>query len=83
MRLATWIEAFRPVRASLIHDLGVIFRDQSEAVSQTQRDLATNVLETYASDDVDQLSELILDAQPKQFAALFDEFKAFGSVAKD
>ncbi len=81
LRLAIWIEAFRPVRASLIPELGVIFRDQSEAVTQTQRDLATNVLETYASDDVDELAELILDAEPKQFAALFDEFEALGEVA--
>lgn len=83
LRLTTWIEAFQPVRNTLIPELGMIFRDQSEAVSQTQRDLATNILENYAADNVDQLSELILDAQPKQFAALYDEFAKYGTVAKD
>jgi serine/threonine protein kinase/formylglycine-generating enzyme required for sulfatase activity len=82
LRLATWIEAFRPVREPLIPELGTIFRDQSESVTPTQRELATNLLETYAADNVAQLSELIIDAQPKQFAALFDEFTKHKDAAK-
>ncbi len=81
--MATWIEAFKPVKKLLIPELGVIFRDKSEKVSPAQRDLATNLLETYAAADVDQLAELMLDAQPKQFADLFDEFKAHGDKAKE
>lgn len=50
LRLAIWIEAFRPVRTPHIPELGTIFRDQTEAVTPTQRELATNVLETYAAD---------------------------------
>ncbi len=83
IRLATWIEAFRPVRASLIPELAVFFRDQSEQISETQRDLATSLLETFAADDVDRLAELILDAQPKQFAVLFDEFEVHSDQAKE
>ncbi|MEZ6127570.1 MAG: protein kinase [Planctomycetaceae bacterium] len=81
LRLATWIEAFRPVRAPLIPELSIIFRDQTDAVTPTQRELATSLLETYAADDLAQLSELILDANPKQFVSLFDELQSHGDAA--
>jgi serine/threonine protein kinase/formylglycine-generating enzyme required for sulfatase activity len=81
--MSVWIDAFRPVRLPLIPELGKIFRDQSDSVTPTQRELATNFLEMYAANDVNELAALILDAQPEQFAALFDEFKAHGTVAKE
>ncbi len=82
LRLVTWIDAYRPVRTPLIPELGKIFRDQAETVTPNQRDLATNILETYAADNVDELAALLLDAQPKQFAALFDELASHTEAAK-
>jgi formylglycine-generating enzyme required for sulfatase activity len=43
--------------------------------------MATEVLEQYAADDLTSLAELLLDAEPKQFVALFDEFAAHGDDA--
>ena len=83
LRLAIWRDAFHSVRASLIPELGIIFRDQSDSVTPAQRELATYLLESYASDNVDELTALVLDAQPKQFAALFDEFSGLGKVARE
>lgn len=81
LRVAVWIKTLRPARSYLTDPLGAVFRDKGEGRSQTQIDLATQVLEDYAADDLDTLAELLWDAEPKQFAALFDGFAAFGESA--
>ena len=75
-RVPHWTKLLLPIRRHLLVSLGDVFRNRDDDFSQTQIDLATAVLEQYVADDVETLAELILDAQPKQFVALFDEFEA-------
>ncbi len=51
--------------------------------SQTEIDRATDILEEYAVDDSQTLTELLLDAKPEQFVALFDEFAAHGEESRE
>ncbi|WP_442508908.1 SUMF1/EgtB/PvdO family nonheme iron enzyme [Novipirellula sp. SH528] len=83
LRLAVWIKTLRPVRQYLVPPLGEVFRTDPSVRPQSEIDLATYVLEDYAADDSEQLSELLLDAEPKQFTALFDELKSHGDAARD
>ena len=77
--LVPWRDALRPVRERLAPALGVIFRDK-ERESQV-RNFATDTLGHYRSNDVDGLFDLLMDAEPKQFAALFDGFAKYGDQA--
>ena len=81
LRVAVWIETLRPARHHLLEPLTEIYRNEAKNRSQTQIDLATSVLEDYAADEVTTLAELIFEAQPKQFVALYDEFAAQGNKA--
>jgi formylglycine-generating enzyme required for sulfatase activity len=67
--LAPWLEALRPVRESLNMSLSAIFRDKGRP--ETERTLATSILIDYAQDDPEQISNLLMDAEPKAFVALF------------
>jgi formylglycine-generating enzyme required for sulfatase activity len=49
--------------------------------SQTQIDLATEILKTYAATDFSLLHELVLTGKPEQFARLFQEYEAFRQEA--
>ncbi len=82
LRAAVWIKTLKPARRHLIQRLGVVFRGEAKSYSQSQIDHATDILEEYASDDLDRLAELLLDAEPMQFVALFDEFAAHGNNAR-
>ena len=77
-----WIKTLKPARRHLIDPLGVVYRSQAKSRSQSQIDHATDILEEYAVDDLESLAELLLDAEPMQFVALFDEFAAHGSDAR-
>jgi formylglycine-generating enzyme required for sulfatase activity len=79
--MAGWIDGLLPVRKHLVPPLGDVLRASPEDRPQSEIDLATRVLEKYAADDLDQLSELVLDARPEQFAALFDVFASHGEQA--
>lgn len=81
LRAAVWLKTLRPARPYLMEHLGVVYRGKCENCSQAQIDLATNILEDYASEDLDTLSELLLDAEPNQFLTLFDEFTTHGDEA--
>ncbi|MEM7315316.1 MAG: hypothetical protein AAF497_19420, partial [Planctomycetota bacterium] len=81
-RLASWIRALQPARRHLMNPLGVVFRDKAATRPQKQVDRATDILEEYASDDFEILAALVLDAEPMQFVALFDEFAAYGERAR-
>jgi formylglycine-generating enzyme required for sulfatase activity len=50
--------------------LAVVFRDRSEART-AERNLATDILADYAADRPDVLADLLLDADPKQYARLY------------
>ncbi len=64
--LGDWKEALRPVRTDLLAPLGAIFRDRE--LGELQQALATSTLADYAAEDVHLLAELIVDADPRQFA---------------
>ncbi len=82
LQLAIWIKTLKPARRHLIDPLGVVFRNPSKSRSQSQINHATYILEEYVIDDLESLAELLLDATPMQFVALFDEFAAHGSDAR-
>jgi len=67
--LRTWLDALRPVRGPLTAPLTMIFRDKDRPLSQ--RTLATNYLTNYASDDPNLVADLLMDADPEAYAALF------------
>ena len=67
--LGSWIEALRPVRNRLMAPLDTIFRDKSRP--ESERTLATNILTDYASDDPILIANLLMDADPKAYAAFF------------
>ncbi len=75
---AAWIENFYPVRRHLLPPLASVFCDREGTYTLTQRDLATNILESFAADDAVLLSQLVLEAEPDQFVRLFDELAAHG-----
>ena len=58
-----------PVRGKLTPPLATIFRDKNRP--ETERSLATNILTDYASDDPDLIANLLMDADPKAYAAFF------------
>ena len=63
------IETLRPLRARLVPPLSLTFRDPARADSE--RSLATSILADYAADDPGRLAELLMSAEPKQYATLF------------
>jgi formylglycine-generating enzyme required for sulfatase activity/energy-coupling factor transporter ATP-binding protein EcfA2 len=67
--LGPWLDALRPVRGKLNAPLAAIFRDKKRPGSE--RNLATNILTDYASDDPDLIAKLLMDADPKVYASLF------------
>ncbi len=68
LHLGTWVQALRPVRESL---LGPLSKEYREAKSAERREFAATVLADYAADKPDVLAQLLLDADPKQYALLF------------
>jgi serine/threonine protein kinase/formylglycine-generating enzyme required for sulfatase activity/tetratricopeptide (TPR) repeat protein len=67
--LGGWIEGLRPVRAKLKGALAAIFRDRQRP--EGERAIATTILADYASDDGAFLADLLMDADPKAFAAIY------------
>jgi serine/threonine protein kinase/formylglycine-generating enzyme required for sulfatase activity len=66
--LGQWLALLRPVRLVLLEPLGQYFRDKTQVL---ERSIATNILADYAADQVEILVNLILDADPKQYALLW------------
>ncbi len=69
------------MKNTLYEPLAKIFRNEDGKASETERNIATSILESYAADNVEQLSELILASEPKQLAALFDELDVHRDAA--
>jgi len=63
------IKMLRPIRARLLADLATTFRDSRR--TGTERSLATSILADYAGDDPSLMADLLMDADPKSYAALF------------
>jgi hypothetical protein len=67
LHLGLWVQMFRPVRAALVEPLGEVFRGKR---FPEQRQVAATILADYAADRPDVLAELLLDADPQQYARL-------------
>ncbi len=64
-----WLDALRPVRTKLTAPLASIFREKSRP--ESEHALASSILTDYASDDPDLVANLLMDADPKAYAAFF------------
>jgi serine/threonine protein kinase/formylglycine-generating enzyme required for sulfatase activity len=83
LRIAIWLEAFRPVAKSLQPNLQRIYASTPPAHPQNEIDIATEFLASYATDEFLTLHELILSGQPKQFARIFPLYQKFKRQAID
>jgi formylglycine-generating enzyme required for sulfatase activity/tetratricopeptide (TPR) repeat protein len=72
LHLGPWIKAFQPVRKVLIGPLGEVFRGQRLA---EHKQVAAIVLADYAKDQPNLLADLLLDADPRQYASLWPVVK--------
>jgi formylglycine-generating enzyme required for sulfatase activity len=67
-RYQVWMSAMRPARSLLISPLEAVFRDAKRMDSV--RSLAATMLAIFAGDDPETLTELLLDANARQFAVI-------------
>ena len=72
--LGDWLNALRPARDKLTAHLAIIYRDTERP--ETERKLAFDVLEDYASDQPNVLANLLMDSEEDHFAVLFEKLKA-------
>jgi serine/threonine protein kinase/formylglycine-generating enzyme required for sulfatase activity len=77
VHLETWLDCLGPVAASLLSPLAAVSRDGKRP--ESERCLATDILAVYAKNDVNTLADLLMDADEKQFAAVFPAFQAHGA----
>ena len=70
--LGDWLNALRPARDKLTAPLATIYREHPE----TERKLAFDVLQDYASDQPNVLANLLMDSEEAHFAVLFEKLKA-------
>ena len=75
--LGIWSEAFRQVRNQLLSPLSEIFRDHRPKRT-AERSVATNLLADYVSDQSELLSDLLMDADEKQFPVIYPKFEELG-----
>ncbi|MHB1423503.1 MAG: protein kinase domain-containing protein [Gemmataceae bacterium] len=75
--LGQWSEAYRPVKESLLDPLSDIFHEQ-QPQSVAERSLAMSLLVDYAADNPHVLAGLLMDADDKQFAAIYPKLKEQG-----
>jgi serine/threonine-protein kinase len=74
LHLGTWVDALRPARAALTKPFAEVFR---RGKSPEQRELAAIVLADYAANRPDLLADLLLDADPRQYAILFPALERY------
>jgi formylglycine-generating enzyme required for sulfatase activity len=70
LMLSFWINGFRPVKDKLLIQFVAVFRDRNETRA-TERMLATSILADYFFDKPALLTELLMDADEKQFQVLY------------
>jgi len=68
--IGVWVETLRPVKNFLINMLSNTFNNRAQD-KVVENSLATNLLADYSSDHPEILTNLILDADDKQFLILF------------
>ncbi|HLN27877.1 MAG TPA: formylglycine-generating enzyme family protein, partial [Gemmataceae bacterium] len=67
--LGFWLNALRPVGDRLTDALAALYRDRDR--SETERNLASNLLENYATDQPQVLTDLLMDSGKDHFALWF------------
>ena len=72
--LGFWLDALRPARDKLTPPLATIYRDTERP---EERSLAFNILEDYASDQPNVLSNLLMDSEKDHFTVLFKKLKTY------
>ena len=80
LRLAHWIDALRPARSQFVLDLASRVLENTGSISQTEKDLAVDILESYV-EGFDALHELIVLGEPKVFARFFKKYEGFRKEA--
>ncbi len=79
LHLGVWIEGCRPARGRLQRPLREVFYDRAEG-RVAERAVAAVILIEYL-DHPEDLANLLLDADEKQFAALYPKLATFGAAA--
>jgi len=69
IELGPWLEALRPVQDKLTAPLAAIFREPQRPANEHSQ--ATDILTVYARNDPRLIADLLMDADPKAFAAFF------------
>ena len=77
----SWIELLTPVRAILYADLRKIFVDTKRP--QIDRHLAATVLGEFVAQQPRQLTDLMLEAEPDQYAILLPKLHRLGEAARE
>jgi eukaryotic-like serine/threonine-protein kinase len=77
----SWVELLAPLHAVLDQGLRGIFVDSKRP--QIDRHLAATVLSQFASQEPRELVDLILDADPDQYAILLSKLHGAGESARD
>ena len=75
VHLGSWLSALRAARRELSVPLAAIFRDKGHP--ETERSLALNILEDYASDQPNVLASLLMDSEENHYAVLFKKLKVY------
>ena len=70
--LGDWLEYLTDVRSKLTAPLATIFRDRNR--SEADRAQAIDILALYASDDLDLITNLLMDADPTKYGTAYDRF---------
>lgn len=73
--LSFWVDSLRPVRTHLIPQLSAVFEDGGRR--EIERSLATDILADYAADNPTKLTNLLMDADERQFAVIFPKLKNY------
>jgi serine/threonine protein kinase/formylglycine-generating enzyme required for sulfatase activity len=74
--LSLWMESLRKVRTKLLPQLSAVYRNSKRR--ETERSMATDILTDYAADQPQSLAHLLMDADDKQFAAIYPKFRQQG-----
>ena len=79
VHLGFWLDALRPVRERLVVPLATLYRDRER--SETERNLASDLLEDYATDQPHVLTDLLMDSGEDHFARWFGKLAGHNEVA--
>jgi len=78
LHLSLWTNALRPVRGALLDPLAKVCCDKNQG---DRRQVAASILADYAADRPEMLIDLLLDADPRQFAVLILPLRSHGQKA--